>query len=78
MRFPDDLQVATLYADALMVLEPRRGIWPVTKPSVARIHQVLARALAADMAHPGACHLYIHATETTPPPARPRRARTCW
>jgi tetratricopeptide (TPR) repeat protein len=65
-RFPDDLQVAALYADALMVLEPRRGIWPIDKPSVARIHQVLAGALAVDVGHPGVCHLYIHATETTP------------
>jgi tetratricopeptide (TPR) repeat protein len=73
-RFADDLQVATLYADALMVLEPRRGTWPVDKPSVARIHQVLARALAADVSHPGACHLYIHATETTPAAGQ---AQTC-
>jgi tetratricopeptide (TPR) repeat protein len=65
-RFPDDPQVAALYADALMVLEPRRGTWPVDKPSVARIHQVLARALQADVGHPGVCHSYIHATETTP------------
>lgn len=65
-RFPDDLQVAGLYADALMLLEPRRGTWSVDKPSVARIHQVLARALAADVGHPGVCHSYIHATETTP------------
>jgi tetratricopeptide (TPR) repeat protein len=64
--FPDDPQVAALYADALMVLEPRRGTWPVDKPSVARIHQVLARALEANVGHPGVCHSYIHATETTP------------
>jgi tetratricopeptide (TPR) repeat protein len=65
-RFPDDLQVATLYADAMMLLEPRRGIWDVNKPSVARIHEVLARGLAADPGHSGVCHAYIHATETTP------------
>lgn len=65
-RHPDDLQVATLYADAMMLLEPRRGVWSLEKPSVARIHQVLERALAADIAHSGACHAYIHATETTP------------
>jgi tetratricopeptide (TPR) repeat protein len=65
-RHPDDPQVAALYADALMVLEPRRGTWPLDKPSVARIHQVLSRALAADVGHPGVCHSYIHATETTP------------
>lgn len=63
---PGNAEVATLYADALMLLEPRRGIWPLTKPSVARIHQVLEGVLAADISHPGACHLYIHATETTP------------
>lgn len=65
-RFPDDLQVATLYADAMMLLEPRRGIWSLEKPSVARIHQVLERGLAADLGHSGVCHAYIHATETTP------------
>ena len=73
-RFPDDLQVAGLYADALMLLEPRRGTWSVDKPSVARIHQVLARALAADVGHPGVCHSYIHATETT---ARAGEAQAC-
>lgn len=65
-RFPDDLQVAALYADALMLLEPRRGVWSLDKPSVMRIHQVLARALATDPTHAGVCHLYIHATESTP------------
>ena len=63
---PRNDQVATLYADALMLLEPRRGVWPLTKPSVARIHAVLEGVLARDVTHPGACHLYIHATETTP------------
>jgi hypothetical protein len=65
-RFPDDLQVATLYADAMMLLEPRRGVWSLDKPSVARIHQVLERGLAAELGHSGVCHAYIHATETTP------------
>jgi tetratricopeptide (TPR) repeat protein len=65
-RFPEHLEVATLYADALMLLEPRRGIWPITKPSVVRIHEVLEGVLARDVGHPGACHAYVHATETTP------------
>jgi len=73
-RFPDDPQVAALYADALMVLEPRRGVWPVEKPSIARIHQVLGRALESHVAHPGVCHAYIHATETTP---RAGEAQAC-
>lgn len=65
-RFPDDLQVTTLLADALMLLEPRRGLWPLEKPSIQRIHGILARGLEADLSHSGVCHAYIHATETTP------------
>jgi tetratricopeptide (TPR) repeat protein len=65
-RFPDHIDVATLYADALMLLEPRRGVWSLQKPSVARILEVLERALDGDIGHPGACHAYVHATETTP------------
>jgi tetratricopeptide (TPR) repeat protein len=64
--FPDDLEVGTLTAEALMLLEPRRGTWPLDKPSVRRIHQVLEETLARDVSHPGACHLYVHATESTP------------
>ncbi|HEX7238984.1 MAG TPA: hypothetical protein VF263_01850, partial [Longimicrobiaceae bacterium] len=73
-RFPENPEVAALYADALMLLEPRRGNWSVEKPSVARIHEVLERALAADLSHPGVCHSYIHATESTP---RAGRAQAC-
>jgi tetratricopeptide (TPR) repeat protein len=73
-REPRNHEVATLYADALMLLEPRRGVWPLAKPSVARIHGVLEGVLARDVTHPGACHLYIHATETTP---RVREAQRC-
>jgi tetratricopeptide (TPR) repeat protein len=65
-RFPKDLDVATLAAESLMLLEPRRGTWDLAKPSVRRIHQILGAALARDIRHPGACHLYIHATESTP------------
>lgn len=73
-RHPEQLGAATLYADALMLLEPRRGVWPVSKPSVARIHGVLEHVLARDIAQPGACHLYIHATETSD---RVTRAERC-
>ena len=73
-RYPGHLAAATLYADALMLLEPRRGVWPVAKPSVARIHGVLEHVLARDIAQPGACHLYIHATETSD---RVTRAERC-
>lgn len=65
-RFATHDDVATLYADALMLIEPRRGIWPLEKPAVARIHEILELVLSRNIGHPGACHAYIHATETTP------------
>src|SRR5688572_9011893 len=40
-QYPDDLEVVTLYADALFLLEPRRGTRDVNDPNVHRLHQVL-------------------------------------
>ena len=39
-------------------------------PNVQRLHQVLEGILARDVHHPGACHLYVHATESTVVPGR--------
>jgi tetratricopeptide (TPR) repeat protein len=72
-EFPEDLDVGTLYAEALMLLQPRRGIWPLEDPAVQRIHTILEETLARDITHPGACHLYVHATETN----RPDKAEAC-
>jgi tetratricopeptide (TPR) repeat protein len=72
--YPHDLDVGTLYAEALMLLEPRRGNWDVTRSEVQRIHAVLEDVLARDIGHPGACHLYVHATEST---VRPEKAEAC-
>jgi tetratricopeptide (TPR) repeat protein len=72
--YPDDLDAATLYADALFLLEPRRGTRNLNTPEVRRLHQVLEGILARDIRHPGACHLYIHATEST---IEPERAEAC-
>jgi tetratricopeptide (TPR) repeat protein len=69
-QYPDDLEIATLYADALFLLEPRRGTRDVNDPNVHRLHQVLEAILARDVRHPGACHLYVHATESTIVPGR--------
>jgi tetratricopeptide (TPR) repeat protein len=69
-RYPDDLEIATLYADALFLLEPRRGSRDINDPNVKRLHQVLESVLARDVHHPGACHLYVHATESTVVPGR--------
>jgi tetratricopeptide (TPR) repeat protein len=73
-RFPDDLEVGTLYGESLMLLEPRRGRWDIEDPDVQRIHAVLERTLSVDITHPGACHLYVHATEPT---IRPGKAEAC-
>src|SRR4029077_3925045 len=39
-------------------------------PNVKRLHQVLESVLSRDVHHPGECHLYIHATESTVDPGR--------
>ena len=73
-KYPNDLDVGTLYAESMMLLEPRRGIWDAAKPSVHRIHEVLEEVLSKDVNHPGACHLLIHATESN---ERVVRAEKC-
>ena len=73
-RYPDDPDAATLYADALFLLEPRRGTRDLDDPNVRRLHGVLEAVLAVDLRHPGACHLYVHATEST---VRPEKAAAC-
>ncbi len=72
--YPDDLEAATLYADALFLLEPRRGYRDIDHPNVQRLHAVLESVLARDIRHIGACHLYIHATEST---VKPELAEPC-
>ena len=67
-KYPDDLNIATVYAVALFLLEERRGYRDLADPNVIRLHGVLTGVLAEDIRHPGACHLYIHATESTQKP----------
>ena len=45
----------------------------VNDPDLMRLHGVLRRVLDDDITHLGACHLYIHATESEPA-TRPRFA----
>lgn len=70
----NDAEIATMYGEALMLLEPRRGYWLRTKPSIRQIHDVLEYTLRRDITHPGACHLYIHATESS---EIPEKAQAC-
>jgi tetratricopeptide (TPR) repeat protein len=69
-RYPDDLDLAVLYADSLMNLRP----WKLWKPDgtpeegTAEMVTVLESVLKRFPMHPGANHLYIHAVEASPRP----------
>jgi len=68
-RNPDDHEIATLHAEALMDLRP----WAYWKqdgsaePGTEVILASLEKVIAADSTHPGACHFYIHAVEAVAP-----------
>ena len=71
-EFPDDLDAATLFAEAGMNLHPW-GLWHPdgtpergTEEIVATLESVLKR----DPNHLGAIHYYIHAVEASPTPER--------
>jgi tetratricopeptide (TPR) repeat protein len=72
---PDDLDVVTLYADALMNLTPWQ-LWDLRTGEQAEgartleAKAVLDRALAAESgrSHPGVLHMYIHLMEMSPTP----------
>ncbi|MGI5460746.1 hypothetical protein ACQEWB_47795 [Streptomyces sp. CA-249302] len=72
---PDDLDVATLYADAMMNLTPWQ-LWdirtgtPAPGSRTTEARAVLERAIATDAGalHPGLLHLYIHLMEMSPTP----------
>ncbi|MFI9503528.1 hypothetical protein [Nocardia sp. NPDC052566] len=74
-RFPDDLDVATLFADALMNLTPW-ALWdtrsgkPAEGAGTVEARTVLERALADTDGrdHPGVLHMYIHLMEMSPTP----------
>ncbi|MEO1080112.1 MAG: hypothetical protein AAFY29_11200 [Pseudomonadota bacterium] len=67
-RYPDHPEVSAVYSVALFLLEERRGYRDLTDPDLQRLHKVLLGIIDANPAHPGACHLYIHATESTSQP----------
>ena len=70
--FPDDLEAATFFADAMMNLRPW-SLWTpegTPHPGTDEILRTLERVLARNPDHPGALHLYIHAVEAGPEPRR--------
>ncbi|KAG9664612.1 TPR domain protein, partial [Aureobasidium melanogenum] len=81
VQFPDDLDVATLFADALMNVTPW-GLWdlktgePAPGAHTLEVKAVLERALTDPFSdqHPGLLHMYIHLMEmsSTPEAALPK------
>lgn len=70
--FPDDPDVATLYAESLMNLRPWRLYDKDGKPEpgTEEIVATLERVMVAHPEHPGANHYYIHAVEASSNPGR--------
>ena len=71
-RFPDDPEVATMYADAMMNLRPWE-LWSLDgtpAPDTLELVSVLESVLRRYPNHPGANHYYIHAVEASPTPER--------
>src|SRR5262249_56595195 len=72
---PDDLDVAALFADALLNLTPW-ALWdrvtgePAPGAAAVEAKDVLERALADPdgQAHPGILHMYLHLMERSAPP----------
>ncbi len=75
-RFPQDADVATLYAEALMDTRPWDQ-WTKDgqpQPGTQQVLEALETARRLDPEHPGALHLTIHALEASPQPERAREA----
>ena len=71
-KHPNDADVATLFAEAAMDLRPW-NLWTRDgrpQPGTEEILATLEAAMKLDPRHPGANHLYIHAVEASPEPAK--------
>src|ERR1700731_1860354 len=71
-EFPDDLDAATLFAEAGMNLHPW-GLWHIDGSPEAGTEEVVAAlesVMKRDPNHLGAIHYYIHAVEASPTPER--------
>ncbi|MGA7925934.1 MAG: tetratricopeptide repeat protein [Candidatus Sulfotelmatobacter sp.] len=71
-EFPDDLDAATLFAEAGMNLHPW-GLWHVDGTPEAGTNEIvstLESVLKRDPNHLGAVHYYIHSVEASPTPER--------
>ena len=67
-KYPDDAEISTVYADALMNLHPW-DFWEkdgTPKPWTPELMSVLENTLKKYPDHPGANHYYIHLMEASP------------
>ena len=73
---PDDVEVGVLFAEAMMDLRPWNQWTPQGEPNpgTEEILATLDAVLKTNPQHPFANHLYIHATEASPDPARANAA----
>ncbi len=71
-RFPDDPDVATLYAVAVMETMPWNYYMSDGKPKESMVGAIgaIEKVIASHPDHPGAHHYYIHAVEASPTPER--------
>ena len=68
IKYPDDAEIGTLYADALMNLHPW-DFWEKDgnpKPWTPELISVLENTIKKYPEHPGANHYYIHLMEASP------------
>ena len=70
--YPDNLDAVTLHAEAMMDLQPW-DYWDTDgqpKGHTAEVVSQLESVIARNPDHAGALHLYVHAVEASPDPAR--------
>jgi tetratricopeptide (TPR) repeat protein len=71
-KFPDDLDVQTMYAESMMNIRAWKLWTPEGKPAPGtdEIVTTLESVLKRDPHHPGANHYYVHAIEASPNPEK--------
>lgn len=71
-KYPDDLDVVTLYAESMMDLQPWDYYDASGQPKghTAEVVSELESVIARNPEHAGALHLYVHAVEASPDPSK--------
>src|SRR3954452_24954598 len=72
-RFPEDIEIAVLHAEAMMDTQPWDYWADGGRQAKGRANEIVAeleRAMAKNPDHPGAIHLYIHTVEASNRPER--------